>query len=296
MPPGGYALMTKEKYAHWINTFIQEGRNFARVGRAMDVSKVTASKAWHEGWPKQGYGPISVIYDEQVNGKKPENPASAERENTSGTVFAVTETEARTIPTTIDDVLDDVPDAPPINAELVRVMGDTEINRLLETAVMRVRANVAQALLAEQEMIGTARNNLQGILVLSDKLLAGLMPVVDTVVERLHTMASDASVDPKRVLGMIDRVIKINASTVTAGAKLLEMQRLMVGMPQSIHEQRQTAPVAPQDAPTDAAREELIRSLERTKRKVLAERDPYVPGESKLPEVDEPMPDASNDE
>lgn len=228
--------------------------------------------------------PIYEVYAERMGGmpegwqpKKTENPAPTERPPTDqtdpaapGTVFAEIEDPARTMP--------------PVKTELIRVMSDSEIQRMLNAAISRVRAGVADALVAEQEMIGLGRNNLKGILVLSDKLLVGLQRLTDTVVERLNIMASDTGTDPKGVLDMIDRVIKINGSTIQAGAKLLEMQRLMVGMPTSIHEQRNTGTAPAEDAPTDDAREELLKRLARARRKAETSSEEDPAAESSLPE------------
>ncbi len=257
--------ITKERYEHFVNVFLAEGPNWNRVCRAMDCSQQTAKKAWSFGWPGIDWAiPIQIVYERRVNGKNDENPASVEGEKSTGTVFADADVERAVNP--------DDPNLaePPKTVELVRMMGEREVRQMLDTAVMQVRANMAQALGAEQEMIGVARNNLKGILVVSDKLLAGLQPLVDAVSAKLTTMALATDVNPVKVLGYIDRLIKIQAATVTAASKLIEMQRLIVGAPQSITESRSVEKPAPTtgEAATDRAKLETL--LEEAKRRALA--------------------------
>jgi len=230
----------------------------------MDCSQQTAKKAWFTGWPEHEWAkPIQPIWEERINGKKPENPAPVDRAPAVEAEFTDAEIERAVNPANPDLA------NPPKTVEHVRMMGVGEVQRMLDNAVLQVKANVAQALQAEQEMIGIARNNLKGILVASDKMLTGLMKLADSVSERLAQMALATNVNPAKVLGYMDRLIKINASAVQAAAKLVEIQRLLVGAPQSITESRTTEKPAP--PPSEGSkRDELERMLEEAKRRALA--------------------------
>lgn len=278
--------VTKSRYEKFVNAFLLEGRTFGKVAIIMGCSEGTARNAWDYGWPAHKWArPIKVVFEEQAKKARNQakNPAAVEREKPVGPIFEDAEVEAAVNP--------DEPNLinPPQTVELIRVMGESDVDRLLDSAVMQVKANVATALIAEQEMIAVARNNLTGVLLLSDKLLTGLQPLVATVVERLRAMASDASVNPTKILSYIDRVIKINIGAVNAGARLLEMQRLLVGMPQSITESRSVdTPKHTLNTDADAARAELEQVLADVERRTLAaiSSGEDLAGEANLP--DEP--------
>jgi phage-related minor tail protein len=106
-------------------------------------------------------------------------------------------------------------------------------------------------------------------------------------------MATDASTDPLKLLEMIDRVTKITKQTVESGAKLMEMQRLMVGMPQSISETR--TPDKQPTTPTEQVAADLDELKARIKREALAEQvesEPEVePVSEYIDAVSEPAAD-----
>lgn len=282
--PGPQAPLDRQRYEHFVNAFITEGPHFTRVGGLMDCNYETARQIWLKGWPSIEWArPIKDVYAERVTAVKlAENPAPAER----------TQTADGTIPAGEAPIANNATMAPSARVEMVRVMSDSEVNRVVSHAVAQVKADVAKALLAERDMIGVARNNLTGVMVLSDQLLAGLQPLVRTVVERLHTMAADASVNPELILTLIDRVTKISKQAVEASKSLMEQQRLMVGMPQTISESRTVEkPAAPSATPDtaalDADRAELEERIARRLRKDMTQAEEEPTGELGLGEVSE---------
>jgi hypothetical protein len=271
--------LTPELYQSWINAFLEEGKNFTAVGRRMGTVYQTASRAWHEGWPRthEWARPISEVYEERKAQRFGVNPASTEQHQTSGNSSAGTGIAS-----------------PPVKAEMVKVYTNSQIQVLLDGAISRVRANVADALMIEQDMIAVARNNLKGILLLSDRLLGGLQRLTQTAVERIAIMATDNSLDPVKLLEMIDRVAKISRTTVESGAKLMEMQRLMVGMPQSITESR--TPDRPAAPAAEQSAEQAAEILDSIKRQLEAEQVQAEPEVEPVSEYVDAVVDAVSDE
>jgi len=173
----------------------------------------------------------------------------------------------------------------PVPAELVRTTSDAEIARRVDAAIARVREEVAAALVREGELIKVARNNVLGVFVLSDQALAHMRPLMAQMQERIAMQALDMKTSPMTTLRLLERLTRIMASAVTTGAKVMEMQRLLVGMPQSITESRTVEKPTP-TATGDEARRKLAETLAMMQRlNVPAPVDEYE-GEEGAPETE----------
>jgi hypothetical protein len=151
---------------------------------------------------------------------------------------------------------------------------------MLDAAIAKVRADVAEALLEEQQALQVARNNVSGILISVDKMLAYTRPLVEAMMSKIAVMATDTSISPETVLKLIGQIMKVNKGAIEQGAKLLEMQRLLVGAPQSITENRTTEKPAQQGATTDSDRAKLEELLQHAQRRLTAAIDTEQVGEA----------------
>lgn len=242
--------ITRAEYERYVNAFLEEGPKWSRIAEVLGVAYTSAKLAWEVGWVDHAEWarPIKEVIAERD--KIALDAASVDRVHTD---------EENSAPTA-------VPLKPAIQALAVRTMTQGEIRQMLDTAIATVQADVAEALLREKQAIAIARNNVEGLLLSVDKLIAYIRPMVDAMMGRLQLMALDTQVDPEKVLALIARIAKINKMAIEQADTVLSMQRLLAGQPQSITENRST-PASPQLESAKDDRERLNNMLEDARRR-----------------------------
>lgn len=235
--------ITRAEYERYVNAFLQEGPKWSRIAEVLGVAYTSAKLAWEVGWVEyaEWARPIKEVYAE--HNKTAVDAASVDR---------VGPPEENPAPATNKPA--------PILAQQVQVMSKAEIRLMLDSAIAKVQADVAEALLREQQAVEIARNNVAGLLLSVDKLIAFIRPMVDAMMQRLQLMALDTQVDPEKVLALIARIAKINKMAIEQADTVLSMQRLLAGQPQSITESR-TTPTTPQQESAKSDRERLENML-----------------------------------
>lgn len=253
--------ITRAEYERYLNAFLTEGYKLKRVSELLGVSFHSAKLAWEIGWVDfaEWAIPIKTAYAERTN--QGVDAASVDRDRPA---------EENSAPTA-------VPLKPAVQALQVQVMSKAEIRHMLDSAIAKVQADVAEALLREQQAVEVARNNVAGLLLSVDKMIAFTRPLVDSMMGKLAVMAADTSVDPKRVLDLISRIAKVNKMAIEQAEKVLSMQRLLAGQPQTITESRST-PTAPQAEAAASDRDRLASMLEQAQRRqaLMAVTEPVV--------------------
>lgn len=254
--------ITRDEYERYVKAFTEYGPNYSKVAEVLGVAWKSAKLAWESGWDEEEWaGPIRNIYGTAV--KIGEDAASVERE-----------VVAEVIPEPATHEPDIKPPAKLVRAEPVeRRYSASEAQLMLDAAIAKIRADVASALLEEQQSLQVARNNVAGILISVDKMLAYVRPLVEAMMSKIAIMASDTSVTPETVLKLIGQIMKVNKGAIEQGAKLLEMQRLLVGAPQSITESRTTEKPAPLSDVAETERARLESMWQNAQRRMIASAD-----------------------
>lgn len=241
--------ITPVEYQRYVDAFLAVGNHPKKAAALLGVAYNTAKLGWEAGWLASGEWarPIKEVYAERT--KQGVDAASVDREGQDRENSAPVE----------------VPVKPAVQALQVHVMSSVEIRRMLDAAIAKVQADVAEALLREQQAIEVARNNVAGLLLSVDKLIAFTRPLIDAMMAKLQVMAADTSVQPKQVLDLLMRIAKVNKLAIEQADKVLSMQRLLAGQPQAITEHRST-PV-PQQLAAEGDRERLASMLEQAQRR-----------------------------
>ena len=242
--------VTPAEYQRYVDAYLIEGHHPKRVAEIVGCAYNTAKLAWEIGWLDcaDWAKPIKEVYAAHV--KKGIDAASVDREPADEEIPAAPAITK-----------------PAIKALQVHVMSDIEIRRMLDAAIAKVRADVAEALLREQEAVEVARNNVAGLLLSVDKMIAFTRPLVDSMMTKLAIMATNTDVPVEKVLNLISRIAKINKMAIDQADKVLSMQRLIAGQPQSISETRSTPAAPTSGGGAEGDRERLASMLEQAQRR-----------------------------
>jgi hypothetical protein len=107
-----------------------------------------------------------------------------------------------------------------------------------------VREAAAKAILDEINILQAARTNAIGLLVTTQGLLKGLHDATPQIRARLISLAAEK---PERAIELLGELAKVEAETVKSTQRIVEVQRVIAGLPSNITEHRieSRAPEAP---------------------------------------------------
>lgn len=217
-----------ERYQAFLDAFLHLGPHYHAVARRVGCSLGTAKKAWETGWPRQPYGaPISRVYAESLRRLEANRTALVGPPGASQVVL--TQKPRESDPLTQPDRAYDAPQ----QAQNASQQSPTQI--LQESAL--------SAMQGEIDLLTCFRGNLIGAITVSNKVLRGLEALAESVAENTIVMAQNvAQATPERLLKPLERFARIMGLLSTSTEQVMKMQRLLVGAPQQITENRGNDP------------------------------------------------------
>lgn len=269
-------------YNRLIDAFSEAGPVFSKVVEITGISKETCRKAWVWGWPKRGWRAIKDLDLEDPSVRlPPEAPGDHAHsvtyghDHTSrsakplgrretgdhmatyghGSIDSVTYGHDHTSKSaefgessaspraTADKRHDsgrqtDVVPPPTLTPSVAPLLPKT-----VEDALALLAQERATALVQEQRLIRGARDTLTGFVVSIHNMLAMYQPAIKAMEKRMQTeIETNAKGGHKSVLRDFDKMARMVPRIVNSTKAIMEMQRLLMGMPQSITEQRTTSP------------------------------------------------------
>jgi hypothetical protein len=266
--------LTPERWAQIAEVYRKHGPRHVVAANELGVDYRTARKYYEVGaGPK--YPPIRDICDKFGHIRVPD---AAER--ASDTVPQSGGDDAPRYPTEAPQitaaVLAEIVDPPSPEEEVYRVIDE-------------LKRGFAKTLEREASMAAGLREVTIGTMLFTSKIMQGYEPVAERIKARLMEMASKGEIKKTTwALTYLDRLVKIQGQTLTNATRAVELQRLIMGMPQSITEGRVKTHSTITDATAEA--DKLRHAMDRlkdyqTKRKALQsaiaappdeDPDPYV--------------------
>jgi hypothetical protein len=206
-----------ERYQAFLDAFLTLGPRFGPVALRVGSTASTARNLWEKGWPGKPYAaPISAVYDsalkrlQEVN--KPKTPELPQRE---------------------------IESAPQMGIRLDALEQRVEVSIAQRTSAQILQDSSINAVQTEVDLLQAFRCNLIGAVTVSSNLLKGFEVMAQAAAEQAITAAQNApQMTLERVLKPMERFARLMASLASSSKVVMESQRLLVGAPQQITEQR----------------------------------------------------------
>jgi hypothetical protein len=175
------------------------------------------------------------------------------------------------------------------------------LNVEIEANLAKARADAAKAVVEESRMIRAARTNVTAVLVLANELLGSMKGLVDKTKVAIDRQEID---NPTTALRMLDRLTATIRTAADTAERAMAMERLLLGQPQQILEERRTAPAQTEDVSAEEAMSKIERAFRAVQELRKAGIDPSRPPidveavggyeeETDEPTSTEPTPSAS---
>lgn len=257
--------ISPERYQSFLDAFLHLGPNHHAVARRVGCALGTARRAWDRGWPEVPYGaPISRVYAEALKRLEASKPPT----ETSTSSQALTQRPRESELGADSDRADAAPQcSTPPNLTPAQVLQESAIG----------------AMQGEIDLLTCFRGNLIGAVSVSAKVLKALEALGDAVAENTIIAAQNvAQATPERMLKPLERFARIMTLLTTSADQVMKMQRLLVGAPQQITENR-----APDGADLSERMQRAGKLIEMMRRNGLINTDEVPP-----PYEGEEKPDA----
>jgi hypothetical protein len=214
--------ITPERYQLFLDAFLALGPRFNAVAKRCGCSTPTARKAWERGWTDVPYAPaVSKVYADMLQRLENQRRAlQAPARDPAETQSAVPSVPQANVAPRLEEV-----------ASQLGVSKQTPTELLQESAI--------NAMQSEVDLLQAFRCNLIGAVTVANRLLVGFEALAGATANNLMVIAqNEGQATPERLLKPLERFARI-MSVMTASTKhVMEMQRLLVGAPQQITEQR----------------------------------------------------------
>ncbi len=195
------------------------------VARRVNCSAAQARAAWEQGWPEKAYAPaISKVYAEALR-----------RLEHNRRIAQIAEDDRKLLATHREVIsVEGAVDATFPNPE-------TKIDKNNLTPAQLLQISQINAMQTEVDLLQTFRCNLIGAIAASAKLVPAFSALSASVAEHVLTAAQNPEVcTPDRLLGPLEKFAKIMTMLTASTKSVMEMQRLLVGAPMQITENRGT--------------------------------------------------------
>lgn len=229
--------ISPERYQAFLDAFLQLGNRPNAVAKRLGCEPATARKAWDRGWPETPYGaPIARVYAQALL-----------RLETTKTAI-----EASKAPQTTQAGVE--------SDESVRIGPDSSPHDVMtqrpQTAASILQQSAIDATQTEVDLLQAFRCNLIGAVSVSNKILRGFEALAIAATENAIVASQNvAQCTPDKLLRPLEKFSRIMTLLTTSTESVIKMQRLLVGAPSQITEQR---------GPTDAG--ELDERMQRARR------------------------------
>jgi hypothetical protein len=242
----GRVRISPDRYQSFLDAFLMLGPRFSAVARRVGTDPTTARKAWEVGWPEAPYAaPIGKVYLEAAarleNAKKDAQAAAAER--------ALTRDGVKSAQSAANEPSD---------------RAARQSDSAPQTGAQILQQSAIDATQTEVDLLQAFRCNLIGAVLVSNKLLPGLEALATAAVESALVASQNiAQCTPDRVLRPLEKFARIVQLLTQSSKSVIEMQRLLVGAPQQITEQR-TTPDAGETADRMQRAKDILSQMQRS--------------------------------
>jgi hypothetical protein len=218
--------LTPQFYSDLIAAYRENPGRYGPAARAVGCDPATAKRGWEQGWLEHEpwARPIRDIIAQEVRAAR----VKLEEER-QAKVDKIVGDAAKS---TSQDILE---------AAVVRERALAERAKNLA----QLQADAAGSIAEEAKMIRAYRTDLHGVAAMANQLLSGMEPIVKKVREALQT---DTSMKPAEAIAILRQLTSVLKEGAEAAQKTMEMERLLLGQPQQILEER----VEPSGDPADS--------------------------------------------
>lgn len=204
--------ITPARYQTFVDAFVASGPRFALVARKLGADPRLVRRLWERGIPGTPYGkPISAVY--------------ADRLRRLETARALTPRAVASGNGASD---------PPSQVGASGEKADP---------TDQIRNSAIAAVQNEADLLKAFRGNLIGAVNVSSALLRGFERLAEGVAESMILNANNvAGLTPRALLNPLEKFARITGLLAQSTRHVVEMQRLILGAPQSITEARGNGP------------------------------------------------------
>jgi hypothetical protein len=215
--------ITPERYQMFLDAFMSLGNRPNAVAKRIGCDASTAKRAWEKGWPQVPYGaPIARVYADAIRRL---DTTRHEAEKKQWVDLTRTQAESR--------------ESAPCAKDSELISSRAAESALRPSAAAILQQSALDATQTEVDLLQAFRCNLIGAVSVSNRVLRGLEALAGAAAENaIITAQNVAQVTPERALRPLERFARIIDILSASTKSVIEMQRLLVGAPQQITEQR----------------------------------------------------------
>ena len=218
-----------ERYQQFLDAFLHLGPRFAAVARRVGCADETARRAWSRGWPGVDYAPpICRVYERAQAHRRAEQGLPPVSERAPVDTVCINSDEG----------------APGQMACMAQ-----SVSQKVQSYQELVHSNALDAVKNEVDILQSFRASIIGGLGAANAVMPALTKLATSVAQSIELSAlNNTTMRPSQLLQPMEKFARIIALLAQSTKSVIEMQRLVLGAPTSIIEQRQgnTSPDAGQ--------------------------------------------------